>query len=354
LENVKTLQRIAFVTDGFALGSPAQQLLDRFLLGYPRDGEFHRPPGIEVRLYCANKEASTAFEQRAKEHGLVQAREMSPALAGADGIVVVAQGGGGQVNDELIGQVLAEAAPGTGCFVYGLLGSSLARAKQHAAQAQAHDLALLTGSALAVTWHLPEITWPADTALTQALAVVQGAAPEAELDAVDALLPFLDRRRGGETGLRSVQRLSDEELWKAGDAGLWSWDLLAAALSRSDSPQGNALIDGRTENLVRLGLVQKLVRKPRGWLLEHRDGLRTAVLVLNGVVGDYNVALQTGDGSILSTQIYRAPKPARHEFSRLAAVVEDYFTAGTPPWQAGRSLLTAELAEAFGKVAHSD
>src|SRR2546422_1033212 len=44
LESLKPLRKIAFLVEEFSLQTPAQQLLDRFLIGYPRDGKFHRPP----------------------------------------------------------------------------------------------------------------------------------------------------------------------------------------------------------------------------------------------------------------------------------------------------------------------
>ena len=43
--------KIAFLSEDFATSSPAQQLLDRFLIGYPRDGSFHRIPNLEVSAY---------------------------------------------------------------------------------------------------------------------------------------------------------------------------------------------------------------------------------------------------------------------------------------------------------------
>src|SRR6185369_16362289 len=39
LERMTTLKKIVFIYEEFEIGSPAQQLLDRFLIGYPRNGE---------------------------------------------------------------------------------------------------------------------------------------------------------------------------------------------------------------------------------------------------------------------------------------------------------------------------
>jgi hypothetical protein len=224
---------------------------------------------------------------------------------------------------------------------------------------------LLAGTALAVTWRLPQVDVPNGTPLTEALMVVQvspqatqatppappAALRGAELHALEGLLPVIERRRGGETGVAHARYLEGRELWRAGDKGAWSWQLLAAALSRSDTPQGDAVLDGRTQDLVRLGLVPKLARNPRGWLLEHRDGLRSALLVLDGVVADFNFAVRASSGEVISAQLLRAPPPAEHHFSRLAAVVEEFFITRKRPWPIERSLLVAELLELFGKPA---
>jgi len=125
--------------------------------------------------------------------------------------------------------------------------------------------------------------------------------------------------------------------------------LLAAALSRSHSPQGDPVLDGRTQDLVGLGLVPKLARNPRGWLLEHRDGLRSTILVLDGVVADFNFAVRGQDASIVSAQLFRAPAPAEQHFSRLAAVMEEFFRTGGAPWPIERNLFIAGLLEEFAK-----
>ncbi|MBI4603987.1 MAG: hypothetical protein HY721_18685 [Planctomycetes bacterium] len=177
-----------------------------------------------------------------------------------------------------------------------------------------------------------------------------GAPGEAELLGLDGLLPVTERRRGGESGVRSVVAFLGDAVWEAGGAGRWPRGLLGAALSRSDSPQGDALADGRTQDLVGLGLVPRLARDPAAYAIEHSDGLRSCVLVLNGVVNDLNFAIGLKDGGEVSAQLYRPPAPASHCFSALAEVVDEFFETGIPPWPAERAVLVAGLLDAFRRA----
>jgi hypothetical protein len=109
--------------------------------------------------------------------------------------------------------------------------------------------------------------------------------------------------------------------------------------------------DGRTQDLVGLGLVPKLALEPRAWLIEHSDGLRSAILVLDGAVADFNFAVKARNGTIFSAQLYRPAPPNEHHFSQLASVVEDFFRTGQTPWHLERNLLTVGLLDLFGRVA---
>lgn len=357
---MRSLRKIAFLLDEFTTPSPAQQLLDRFLIGYPRDGALHRVGASEVAAYLAVT-AEARFGSRTDDFDLVLEKTVEGAVDGADGVVIVSRRPGALANEAFLRIALERAPEGSACFVHGVLANREDSARAFAARAASRRIALLAGTPTSVTWRLPPVDLPSGTPVSEALIVVQvnplaaQATPPsppatlggAALHGLEGLLPVIERRRGGETGVRSVRFVEEDEFWRAGRKGLWSWPLLSAAISRSDTPQGDAVLDGRTQDLVELGLVPKLARHPRGWLLEHRDGLRSAILILDGVVADFNFAVRTQNGDILSAQLLRAPAPAEQHFSRLAAVIEDFFLSGSSPWPIERNLLIAGLLETF-------
>lgn len=355
---MKPLRQIAFLLEDFALQTPAQQLLDRFLLGYRRDGTFHKLDGVRVSVSLSPTggeggvrghradNGDTLLQQRVTDSGLKLATDLPTAVRDADALVIVPRAEAVAPAEALVIAALTHARRGAACFVFGALATNLAAARTLATLAAARQVTLASGTTLPVTWRLPQIDLPPQARVDEALIVVQGASPLPELHALDGLLPVLERRAGAERGVRQVKFLSGRELWRAGDRREWSWPLLSAALSRSDSPQGDAILDGRTQDLVGLGLVPKLATNPRGWLLEHGDGLRTTLLVLDGVVADFNFAVRLADGSSLSVQLFRAPVPGQEHYSQLASALENFFRTGTPPWPASRSLLTAGLLDA--------
>ena len=360
---MRTLRKIAFLLEEFSKPSPAQQLVDRFLAGYVIDGEFRRSPFESASAYVMLSNYDPNFEQRTKDFKRVVAARAEQAVEGADAVIIASRKPGALANERFVQIALERAPSGGACFVHGALANSLERGHEFARLARSRQIALLAGTPLCVTWRLPEVNLPLATPLSEALIVVQAnpspgqtsppAPPSslrgAELHALEGLLPVIERRRGGESGVRSIRFIEGKELWKAGDQGNWSWPLLAAALSRSHSPQGDPVLDGRTQDLAGLGLVPKLARNPRGWLLGHRDGLRSTILVLDGVVADFNFAVKAQDGSVVSAQLFRAPAPAEQHFSRLAAVMEDFFRTGKEPWPIERNLLIAGLLEKFGQ-----
>jgi hypothetical protein len=346
---LKTLNKIAFLVEDFALQTPAQQLLDRFLIGFPRDGEFYRPEGCQIAIHLQDGADHSEIDRRVKDFGLRREQSIPAAVAQADGLVIVPKTSQIAPNTEWVEAALRGVPSGCCCFVYGGLSPTLSEAKKLASLASTQKVSLIAGTTLPVTWRLPEVDLSVGARLREALIVVQGTSPMAELGGLEGLLPVIQRRRGGESGIRSVRLLEGADLWQAGHDGIWSWSLLVSALSRSDTPQGDSVKDGRTQDLVGLGLVQTLARQPRGWVLEHFDGLRSSVLVLDGVVADFNFAVQTRDGPVISAQIYRPPAPAQHHFSRLAEVIDDFFVRRKPPWPIERNVLIAGVLETFSK-----
>ena len=84
------------------------------------------------------------------------------------------------------------------------------------------QIPLWAGSALPVVWRRPNWEHPLGRKVDRALVIGFHMVERYGFHALEVLQSQVERRQGGETGVRSVQCLSGEEVWRAGDAGRWS------------------------------------------------------------------------------------------------------------------------------------
>jgi hypothetical protein len=191
---------------------------------------------------------------------------------------------------------------------------------------------MMAGSSVPVTFRRPEIDYPlADhnwpgVEFDEALAVGSGWATDGGIfHNMEVLQCFLERRKGAETGIRAVQYIVDEAVWRAADQGLWSNELMHAALGRA----------------TKLGKMRpEDVEHPVACLIEYNDGTRGAVLCLGGLVTDYLAAFRLkGRREIDSTLCYDPPENSNN-FSMLVYGMTQMFVTGKPPYPVERTLLT--------------
>jgi hypothetical protein len=205
---------------------------------------------------------------------------------------------------------------------------------------------LLAGSSLPVTWRLPDVDIPMGAEVQEAVMVGVGEFDGMDFDALEALQCMLERRKGGETGVKAVQLLEGDDVWAAGNAGRWSKDLLSSALSRSDTPLGLTVLDGRTQDLVASGVLPQLVKNPAAYCIEYNDGTRATLLMLNGAIMDFNISARVAGHGLVSTQFFLPPPPNVTDSACLAAKIEQLFQTQRAAWPVERTLLTTGLLEA--------
>lgn len=358
-------KRIAIVTTVWRYLSHAQHIGDRFLVGYPRQGRWHRPPARVVSLYVDQKPAGDQSEDRAREFGfrvyptIPEALRQGGDKLAVDAVLIIAEHGDYPRNE--LGQILypryeffrqcvevfekdGRAVP---VFNDKHLSYSFERAQWMVEASRRLGFPLLAGSSLPVTWRLPDLELPLGCRIEEALMVGVGSSDAMDYHALEAMQAMIERRRGGETGVRAVQMIEGEAVWQAGREGRWSRRLLEAALSRSDTPQGLTVADGRTQDLVGSGELEKLVKNPAAYFIEHADGLRTTLLMLNGAVRDFTFAARVqGMRGVASTQFFLPPEPNVTYSACLASKIEEMIVTGRAPYPVERTLLVSGVLEA--------
>ncbi len=357
------MQRIAIVTTVYKYLSHAQHMGDRFLVGYPREGRWHRPDTKVVSLFRDQRPEGDQAEARAKEFGF----QVYPTIAetlrcggdrlAVDAVLIIGEHGDYPRNG--LGQVLYPRyeffkqcvevfeKDGRSVPVYNdkHLSYSFEKAKWMVDQSRRLKFPVLAGSALPVTWRLPEIELPLGCQIEDALMVGVGGSDAMDYHALEAMQCMIERRRGGESGVRAVQLIQGDAVWKAGEEGRWSKQLLTAALSRSDTPQGPTVTDGRTQDMLANGELPKLVKNPSAYFIEHTDGLKTTLLMLDGALQDYNFAARVKGLGVQSLQFLLTPEPNVTYSARLVSKIEELFQTGRAPYPVERTLIVSGILE---------
>ena len=108
---------------------------------------------------------------------------------------------------------------------------------------------LTGGSSIPVYFRKPEIELDIDTPI-KASVVIGGASDEGALfHCVDVLQAFVERRKGGETGVKSVQCIRGPETWKWTERNPWAGKLLESVRTSFDLKARTLSGDRQTKRL---------------------------------------------------------------------------------------------------------
>jgi hypothetical protein len=205
----------------------------------------------------------------------------------------------------------------------------------------------LAGSSIPVTWRRPALKLDRNCELVEAVQVGYGPFEGYGFHALEGLQCLVERRKGGETGVKSVQCLQGEDMWKAMDAGQWSKGLLEAALERVPS---KAKGDYRETT--------KKAKDAGVFLIEYADGFKAAVAMMNGHVyegdgGAFTFACQLkGEDKPRATQFYlQQPDPFAH-FAYQVRAIDSMIQTGHAVYPVERTLLTTGILDAVMTSRH--
>ena len=356
-------KKIAIIASVWTYLSHAQHMGDRFLVGYPWKGKWHNPPIDVVSLYVDQRPKGDLSAQRAKDHGFTIHKSIAEALRlggdrlAVDGVVIIAEHGDYPRNKK--GQILYPRyeffqqvvevfeKEGRSVPVYNdkHLSYSGEKAARMVADSRRLSFPFLAGSSLQVTWRLPAVEIPLGSVIEDALMVGVGGSDAMDYHALEAMQCMVERRKGGETGIKSVQLIEGDAVWRAGEEGLWSRRLLEAALSRSDSLMGVSDLDSRPQDLANNGQLPRLVKNPAAYFIERNDGLRTTLLMLNGALQDYNFAARLKGDEIVSTQFFLPPTPNVTYSACLVNRIEEMILTQKAPYPVERTQITSAMLD---------
>jgi hypothetical protein len=360
---------LAVLTTVYRPLSHAYHIAGRFLHGYARGGQLHVPKHYIHSLYVDQTPDNDLSGEVARKFGVrltrrtssvSMARAVEDALTiggklAVEGVLLIAEHGNYPRNEagqilyprlemmEQIVRVFRKTGQSVPVFNDKHLSFTFDRAKKMLAWARELKFPMMAGSSLPVTWRTPSLELPLDSPLEDALVAGYGPIEVYGFHGLEALHVMVERRKGGESGVKAVTCLHGNEVWKAGDAGHWSWDLLEAALSRSETVNPGDIRD----NVGSMKVNNYLETPPLAFLIEYADGTRGTVLLLNGHVLDFTFAAKLRGESKPVSCLFRLPQPpGARFFDALVVQLEKFFETGEAPYPVERTLLTTGILDA--------
>jgi len=200
-------------------------------------------------------------------------------------------------------------------------------------QAREMNVPFMAGSSLVVGYRSPDVTIPMGAEVESAVAIGYSELDRYGIHTLEFLQSFIERRKGGETGIRSVQCLSGDAIWKAVDGGQVPQPLIDAADNVAFKVEGAAM---RTSSSALDAL----------FLFEYRDGLKAAALMLSGYAQSISAALKIrGQKQIIASRAEERTEPRHPHFAFLLHAIERMIHTGKPTYPVERTLLTSGLLD---------
>ena len=351
-------KKLAVVTTAYHYLSHAYHICGRFLNGYMRDGQYHYPDFAIAGMHVEQQKTNDLSRELAAKHGFRLFDSPAGALTlggdklAVDGVLLIAEHGDYPYNARLqklyprfemfqkIVEVFRTSCKTVPVFCDKHLSYDRKQAVKMVATAKQLSFPLMAGSSLPVTWRRPELELPLGARVEQAVVLARGEIEIYGFHGLEALQCMIERRRGGETGLRRVHFLDGKAVWDYLDERKGMWDLVEAALSRSPSRNNGDIRENCRQFDPPPGR-PTFLRGPIAFLLDYQDGTHAAVLILNGHVDDTTFAAKIADqAKPVSTLFYLPPPPGAAFLEALARRIEDFVSTSKPPYPVERTLLT--------------
>jgi hypothetical protein len=339
--------RVAAIVTEYRYYSHADVICGRILEGYHPNNQRQEPRTRIVSMYTDQIAEKDMSRDLAAKHGfkiyptIAEALTLGGDRLAVDAVLLIGEHGKYPLNEkgqklyprydlfQQIAAVFRKSRRSTPLFSDKHLSYSWENA--HAMYREARELKapFMAGSSIPVTVRVPELELPAGCRIEHAVSVGYGDNDAYGFHTLETLQCMVERRQGGETGIAAVHWMEGDAVWKWRDGeGRWSAPLLDAALATSPK--------------TKPGKPEQNAPRPVVFVLDYRDGLRTATYMLNG----------HSQGFLFSAKLKDRPQPvASHfgfvkqgralpHFDGLVRCIEEMFVTGKPVYPVERTLLT--------------
>ncbi len=195
----------------------------------------------------------------------------------------------------------------------------------------------MAGSSIPLTIRTPAWDPPLETPITEAVTIGYGPADAYGFHTLEGLQCLVERRKGGETGIASVQWIEGQDIWAWRDSaqGAWSKPLLEEAFRLQPLPPSPS--------------IEMQAKEPVLFVLNYRDGLKAAALVLTHNAAGFSTALRVKGRDSLLSVVFGIGEPGSHDsvgrrplpnWDGIGRCVDHFLETGESPNPVERTLLT--------------
>jgi hypothetical protein len=199
---------------------------------------------------------------------------------------------------------------------------------------QKHGIPFMAGSSVPLAERVPSLELPQNAEIEEAVSIHSGGVESYDLHALEVLQSMVESRKGGETGISSVEFLDRQALMKALKNGRISKALVDASMeaeiTRSIKPANRISIED--------------VPNPHAILLRYKDGFKATVIGNAQTTWNFACRLKN-DPQIRATSYYVGPWNNRNLFKALSHAIQYHFTHGEAPYPVERTLLNTGVLD---------
>ncbi len=333
-----------------ATRSHADWLVNKLIDGYWWQGAYH-PSRVEVvSLYLHQHDTSLLGQKVAKAKGFPVVKTINEALTlggkelAVDGVVIV--GEHGDYPTDLKGhwllprwwiynqviRVFEQSKRSVPVFNDKHLSYNWDDAKWMFDKSRELGFPLTGGSLLPVYYRKPEIELDIDTPIKHSIVV--GATPDegAIFHCIELLQAFVERRKGGETGVKSIQSIRGPEAWKWVESNSWAGKLLDSVTANLNLKQGHFQENPRTNICI----------------IEYNDGTKAAII--GGQVSSWTYAGEIegkNEPTVVSLLGFAGPFDQYHASNAQPHWIIEMMLTKKEPFNAERLLLTTGITNHY-------
>jgi hypothetical protein len=212
-------------------------------------------------------------------------------------------------------------------------------AKEMYDTSQRLKIPFMAGSSVPLAQRWPRFELEPGSKLKTAVSIHGGGVESYDFHGLEVLQSIVEARAGGESGVKSVQFLEGEKLWRAAADGRWSVPVAEAAMQAELGPGQPPLKK----------IVERLMGNPNaihGLLVDYRDGFTGTVLAIGGRNRWNFAVLPEGADEPQATTFYVGPWENRNLFKALSHAIQTCIRERSAPYPVERTLLVTGVLDA--------